>query len=135
MVVRRPKKHEKRKSTAIEVFGDAKFVLHKWNSNVAELEETHEPENVDSELSFAKQQLGAQTSESKVLGLLWNKQLDILTVTFPQDETPASKRELLKKLAKVYDPLGLTTPTIHVTREVDLPRNLQPETTMGPTTY
>ena len=32
----------KRKSTAIEVFGDAKFVLHKWNSNVAELEETHE---------------------------------------------------------------------------------------------
>ena len=86
----------KRKSTAIEVFSDAKFVLHKWNSNVAELEETHERENVDSELSFAKQQLGVQTSESKVLGLLWNKQLDTLTVTFPQDETPATKRELLK---------------------------------------
>ena len=86
----------KRKSNAIEVFSDAKFVLHKWNSNVAELEETHERENVDSELSFAKQQLGVQTSESKVLGLLWNKQLDTLTVTFPQDETPATKRELLK---------------------------------------
>ena len=100
----------KRKSTAIEVFGDPKFVLYKWNSNVAELEETREPENVDSELSFAKQQLGAQASESKVLGLLWNKQLDPLTVTFPQDETPATKRELLKKLAKVYNPLGLTTP-------------------------
>lgn len=86
----------KRKSNAIEVFSDAKFVLHKWNSNIAELEETHERENVDSELSFAKQQLGVQTSESKVLGLLWNKQLDTLTVTFPQDETPATKRELLK---------------------------------------
>ena len=100
----------KRKSTAIEVFSDANFVLRKWNSNVAELEETHERENVHSELSFAKQQLGAQTSESKVLGLLWHKQLDTLTVTFPQDETPATKRELLKKLANVYDPLGLTTP-------------------------
>ena len=101
----------KRKSTAIEVFSDAKFVLHKWNSNVAELEETHERENVDSELSFAKQQLGVQTSESKVLGLLWNKQLDTLTVTFHQDEdTSNQERTLLKKLAKVYDPLGLTTP-------------------------
>ena len=88
----------KRKSTAIEVFSDAKFLLHKWNSNIAELEETHERENVDSELSFAKQQLGVQTSEPKVLGLLWNKQLDTLTVTFPQDEE------------EVYDPLGLTTP-------------------------
>ena len=90
------KEARKQKSNAIEVFSDAKFVLHKCNSNVAELEETHERENVDSELSFAKQQLGVQTSESKVLGLLWNKQLDTLTVTFPQDETPATKRELLK---------------------------------------
>ena len=44
----------KRKSTAIEVFSDAKFVLHKWNSNIAELEETHERENVDSELSIIR---------------------------------------------------------------------------------
>ena len=49
-------------------------------------------------------------SESKVLGLPWNKQLDKLTVTFPQDEMPSTKRELLKKLTKVYDPLGLTSP-------------------------
>ena len=44
----------KQKSNAIEVFSDAKFVLHKWNS-VAELEETHERENVDSELSIIRQ--------------------------------------------------------------------------------
>ena len=100
----------KRKSTAIEIFDDAKFVLHKWNSNGAELEETHDRENGDGKLSFAKQQLGAQMSESKVLGLPWNKQLDTLTVTFPVDEIPATKRELLKKLAKVYEPLGLKSP-------------------------
>ena len=42
-----------RKSTAIEIFNDAKFVLHKWNSNVIELEDTHDQESRDSELSYA----------------------------------------------------------------------------------
>ena len=42
-----------RKRTAIEIFNDAKFVLHKWNSNVIELEDTHDQENRDSELSYA----------------------------------------------------------------------------------
>lgn len=99
-----------RKNTATEIFSDAKFVLHKWNSNVTELEDTQDHEKGDNELSFAKQQLGAQPSESKVLGLPWDKEMDTLTVTFPQDETPSTKRGVLKKLAKVYDPLGLATP-------------------------
>ena len=99
-----------RKRSAIEIFNDAKFVLHKWNSNVAELEDMHDRESGDSELSSAKQQLGAQPSESKVLGLQWNKQLDTMTVIFPEDETPSTKREVFKKLAKVYYPLGIATP-------------------------
>lgn len=48
--------------------------------------------------------------ESKVLGLPWDKTMDTLTVPFPQGETPSTKREVLKQLAKVYDPLGLVTP-------------------------
>ena len=99
-----------RKSTAIEIFDDAKFVLHKWNSNVIELEDTHDQENRDSELSYAKQQLGAQPNESKVLGLAWDKRVDTLAVTFLQNHTPSTKREVLRSLAKVYDPLGLATP-------------------------
>jgi len=31
-------------------------------------------------------------------------------VTFPQNDTPSTKREVLRSLAKVYDPLGLATP-------------------------
>ena len=95
-----------RKSTAIEIFNDAKFVLHKWNSNVTELEDPPDQEDRDSELSYAKQQLGAQPNESKVLGLVWDKRLDTLSVTFPQNDTPSTKREVLRSLAKVYDPLA-----------------------------
>ena len=68
-----------RKNTATEIFSDAKFVLHKWNSNVTELEDTQDHEKGDNELSFAKQQLGAQPSESKVLGLPWDKEMDTLS--------------------------------------------------------
>lgn len=61
-------------------------------------------------MSFAKQQLGSQQNESKVLGLPWDKEMDTLTVNFPKSETATSKREVLRNLAKVYDPLGLATP-------------------------
>lgn len=40
----------KRKSTASEIFSDAKFVLHKQNTNVDELEDTHDREKGDSKL-------------------------------------------------------------------------------------
>lgn len=44
------------KQGAIEVFEDAKFTLHKWHSNAAELEDNET--KVGDEESFAKQQLG-----------------------------------------------------------------------------
>ena len=43
-----------------------------------------------------KQQLGAQPNESKVLGLAWDKRLDTLAVTFLQNDTPSTKREVLR---------------------------------------
>ena len=36
--------------------------------------------------------------------------MDTLAVTFPQGEAPTMKRRVLRKLAKVYHPLDLTTP-------------------------
>ena len=83
---------------------NVKFVLHKWNSNKTELENTFDREEVDTELSFAKKQAGTEPSESKILGLPWDKKKDTLAVTFPQGEAPATKRGILKKLAKVYYP-------------------------------
>ena len=49
-----------------------------------------------------------------MLGLKWNKSADTLTVTFPAVDSNATttKRTILSKLAKVYDPLGLVSPMI-----------------------
>ena len=48
--------------------------------------------------------------ESKVLGLKWDKQSDMLKISFPNEEVPAMKRGILSKVAKIYDPLGLVSP-------------------------
>ncbi len=79
-------------------------------SNVKELErDSDQPENHD-EQSFAKQQFGVQPSETKMLGLKWNKVEDTLTINFPEDDHPVTRRGILGKLAKIYDPLGLVSP-------------------------
>ena len=49
-----------------------------------------------------------------MLGLKWNKSSDTIGVSFPtldENRTP-TKRTVLSKLAKVYDPLGLVSPII-----------------------
>jgi hypothetical protein len=51
-----------------------------------------------------------KSSETKLLGLKWDKRKDTLAVTFPDDEVQKTKRGVLSKLAKVYDPLGLVSP-------------------------
>ena len=64
------------------------------------------------EQSYAEQQLQVKPSESKLLGVKWNKFEDTITVQFPVANTSGatSKREVLTKLAKVYDPLCLACP-------------------------
>ena len=100
---------EQRKREAVHIFSDAGFTLHKWNSNSPQLEV---PTNSDAreDLTFAKEQLGARSSETKLLGLSWDKVGDTLSVSFPKDQAPLTKRGILSKLAKVYDPLGLAAP-------------------------
>lgn len=111
------------KKTIISVFGDAKFTMHKWNSNEPQLESenvvpVHEPQldggngvPVDEQQSYAKQQLGVKEGESKILGLPWNKREDTIAVTFPEEPVDNTKRGMLRFLAAVYDPLGVASPT------------------------
>ena len=100
------------KTKATEIFGKATFELHKWNSNAPELELTALPEN-EPEISYAKQHLGKNMGEYGLLSLKWDKQRDMIAVSFPNEKaTPPTKRNVLSKIAKVYDPLGMVAPLL-----------------------
>ena len=97
------------KLTASEIFAQGTFELHKWHSNEKELEE----ENVEAftEETYAKEQLNSpRRAETSLLGLPWNKENDTIGVIFPSEKTEHTKREILSKIAKIYDPLGLVSP-------------------------
>ncbi|XP_066029903.1 uncharacterized protein [Pocillopora verrucosa] len=97
------------KMTATTIFGEATFKLHKWHSNDRELEV--ETATVDEESqSYAKQQLGTRKGESKLLGVPWDKEKDEIQVSFPISTAEPTKRGILGKVAKIYDPLGLASP-------------------------
>ena len=102
----------RRKEISREILQDATFELHKWSSNVPQLEvdEVHHVSELSDEQSYAKTQLMVKPKKSKVLGLKWDKQSDTLKISFPSEEVPATKRGILSKLAKIYDPLGLVSP-------------------------
>ena len=64
----------------------------------------------DEAESNEEQSFGLKPSETRMLGLKWNKVEDILTINFPKDDHPVTRQGILRKLAKIYDPLGLVSP-------------------------
>ena len=101
-------RHNKERAT--EILNDATFQLHKWNSNAPELEGENDNEQRPDEQTYAKQQLNVKQGDSKLLGLKWNKQQDTLSVVVPNEESQHTKRGVLGRLARIYDPLGLVAP-------------------------
>ena len=94
------------KERAIEIFEDATFTLHKWQSNETKIE-GHPIQPVDKEGTIAKQQLGEPcVGGSSLLGMGRNEERDELTVSFPEWKPDPTKRSILRKLASIYDPLG-----------------------------
>ena len=63
------------KQTAQTIFNEATFELHKWQSNVRDLEADDSLPDEEGQ-TYAKQQLGAKKGESKLLGVPWNKEKD-----------------------------------------------------------
>lgn len=103
-------KTQELKDKTTTIFQDACFNLHKWHSNVPKLESKQSPQ-AEGEPTYAKQQLGVpQGTFSSMLGLPWNKEQDSLSITVPPEKATLSKRGILAKLAKIYDPLGLVSP-------------------------
>ena len=113
------------KELITSIFGEAQFILHKWHSNVPELEDDNNSEEIQT---YAKAQLGVERNETKILGLTWDKTADTLDVTFPKLEVDPTKRGILQKLASCYDPLGLVSPMLlggYVSLEQDGINNYQ----------
>ena len=102
--------HEVRekKEISVEIFKETSFDLHKWQSNIKELEQD-EQSNVNEDSTFAKQQLGNETGN--LLGMKWDKEADTIQVIIPPDESTPTKRGILGKVARIFDPLGLIAPT------------------------
>ena len=99
------------KDKATVVFRDACFTLHKWHSNAPELEAAQSSTEDTEEATYAKQQLGTpRGTMSRILGLPWNKERDTVSVEVPSEQARLTKRGILAKLAKIYDPLGLISP-------------------------
>ena len=96
------------KKMAVVIFGEAGFELHKWNSNEQTLESKASSEQEDEKQSYAKEQLGVKPDETKMLGLPW----DMMAVTSAAPPPPPEvmKRETVRFLASIYDPLGIASP-------------------------
>ena len=88
------------KCEAVTIFSDGGFELHKWHSNVPELEGNPRDCINDSEDTYAKQQLSVNVSGegSKLLGLKWDKVADTLAITFPQEKAEPTKKGILGKV-------------------------------------
>ena len=87
---------EKFRTQATDILEDGKFTIHKWESNL---------EKLDSE------NMG---NPSKILGHIWDKRKDTLQVPINKIEEakPVTKNTILSQLARVYDPLGIISPTL-----------------------
>ncbi|KAL9955947.1 hypothetical protein ACROYT_G037353 [Oculina patagonica] len=128
---------QKTTQEAGELYGKAKtrlaiggFKLRKWLTNSEVLRakitqrELRGESNVDKQIesadeSYAKATLGAKvgTKNEKVLGQSWNCASDTFVFELSEmvekaDGLPATKRNILKVIAGMYDPLGLLSPVL-----------------------
>ena len=50
----------------------------------------------------------------KLIGVTWDKRNDMLSVVFTQNQDVSTKREILAKLASIYDPLWIRVAKVNV---------------------
>ncbi|XP_068697571.1 uncharacterized protein [Montipora foliosa] len=85
-------------SESKEVFQESSMNLREWGSNSKEF------------LKSIPEQDRVKETITKVLGILWNTVADQLAIKGSKPTECSSKREVLKSIATVFDPLGFFTP-------------------------
>ena len=103
------------KEIAITIFKEVTFSLHIWHSNDSQLEKEAKL-NDPAEESYAKQQLDVDRRDIKLLGLLWGKVSEVISIQFQEQPEYLTKRSLLSCLASFYDPMGVLSPVTLIGR-------------------
>ena len=101
----------KRMRKELTSLGDkAGFHIRKWISNIPEVLEDIPESDRASEIDLQKNELPT----TKTLGVLWSAKDDTFyfVYTSPSSEFKFTKRNVLKKTATVFDPLGFLAPFI-----------------------
>ena len=90
-------------SESLSIFKAASFSLQTWATNDISLVDQATLDGIADSSPL-----------TKVLGLLWDRQTDTLQLPVfnlsPFCSTKASKRDVLRGIASIYDPLGLISP-------------------------
>ena len=94
------------------IMGAGGFELHKWHSNIPELNSSMTIEQDDAELTYNDWTTGRKQRKTKILDVTWNKQSDKITIDFKSCLEAAvynTKRMLLSAIYSICDMLGLAS--------------------------
>lgn len=86
-------------SGAKNLFKTASMNLREWSSNCKKF------------MKFIPHQ-DQTVKYQKVLGVYWNQVDDTMSIPRSTVETVSTKREILQRIASIFDPLGYFSPTI-----------------------
>ncbi|XP_074037221.1 uncharacterized protein [Leptinotarsa decemlineata] len=92
-------------SESVAMFAEGKFDLTKWSSSSLELLEKIPFEKRLSQPVLFK-------TETKILGMFWNPEMDSFRFKFPVPGSSCTKRLILSTVARCYDPVGLVAPFV-----------------------
>jgi len=100
------------KEEASNIMSEGGFTLHKWHSNVEQLNAVDRV--MEGEETYAKSLVGNRgNGETKILGTLWNKAHDTLSINFKtclKADKPLTKRKIISAINSIYDVLGWSSP-------------------------
>lgn len=90
------------------------FELRKWKSNDKSVISGLSNDETANEIDFSIN----KENESKILGLSWHCERDILKYKISNFNSPSiiTKRTILSRIATIFDPLGLLSPSIIIAK-------------------
>jgi len=110
-------------TVARQTMAQAGFNLRKWHSNSEKLLRVIQAESKEVNHTGPIPQVSSKfivmdnTSHSKLLGIVWDSNLDTFTFSLSElielvIKLPASRRSLLRVTASIFDPLGVLSPFV-----------------------